>query len=126
MTDSTAITETHHTEHTDRTANGTNGAVRSANPATNGVKLVGEAFVPGASLLMDGKVVNGAAHVAAGIGIKMLIGPVGLLLAAADSYSKSVTNKYLWDHVSDLVTKAKESRKGKGETEAEVASPPAK
>ncbi len=81
--------------------------------ATNGLKLVGETFVPGASLIMDGNIVNGAAHVAAGIGIKALLGPVGLLLAAADSYSKSVTDKYLWDHVGDLVTKAKESRKAK-------------
>ncbi|CDY73251.1 hypothetical protein BGLT_02668 [Caballeronia glathei] len=119
MKDNISVAETPRTE---RTANGTNTTVvRSTSPATNGVKLVGEAFVPGASLLMDGNVVNGAAHVAAGIGIKMLFGPVGLLLAAADSYSKSVTDKYLWDHVGDLVNKAKENRKAK----AEAASPPA-
>ncbi|MGA8033838.1 MAG: DUF6072 family protein [Casimicrobiaceae bacterium] len=86
--------------------------------AANGIKLVGETFVPGASLIMDGNIVNGAAHAAAGIGIKLVFGPVGLLLAAADSYSKSVTDKYLWDHVGDLVTKAQESRKAK------VAIPP--
>ncbi|WP_144404075.1 DUF6072 family protein [Caballeronia cordobensis] len=87
---------------------------------TNGVKLVGEAFVPGASLLMDGNVVNGAAHVAAGLGIKMLLGPAGLLLAAADSYSKSVTDKYLWDHVGDLVSKAKENREARKTRKAEA------
>lgn len=90
-------------------------------PVANGIKLVGEAFVPGASLLMDGKVVNGAAHVAAGIGIKLLLGPVGLLLAAADSYSKSVSDKYLWNHVGELVSKARSSRQAK----AAVAVAPA-
>ncbi|BCQ27157.1 hypothetical protein NK8_53460 (plasmid) [Caballeronia sp. NK8] len=118
MKDNIAVAETPHTE---KITSDTPAVVRSTSPATNGVKLVGEAFVPGASLLMDGNVVNGAAHVAAGIGIKMLFGPVGLLLAAADSYSKSVTDKYLWNHVSDLVDKAKETRRAR----AEAARPPA-
>ena len=120
MKDNLAVASTPHTE-TIENSQGT--VVSSRTPVTNGVKLVGEAFVPGASLLMDGKVVNGAAHVAAGIGIKMLFGPAGLLLAAADSYSKSVTDKYLWDHVGDLVSKAKETREArktrKAETQAE-------
>lgn len=32
----------------------------------NAVKLLGEAFVPGASLLMDGKIVEGSIHLVAG------------------------------------------------------------
>jgi hypothetical protein len=119
MKDNLAVASTPHTEPVESS---TDAAPVKRTPVTNGVKLVGEAFVPGASLLMDGNVVNGAAHVAAGIGIKMLFGPAGLLLAAADSYSKSVTDKYLWNHVSDLVSQAKEnhearkSRKARAET----------
>jgi hypothetical protein len=116
MKDNLAVASTPQTE----TVESRQGAlVSSRSPVTNGVKLVGEAFVPGASLLMDGKVVNGAAHVAAGIGIKMLFGPAGLLLAAADSYSKSVTDKYLWDHVGDLVSKAKDTREARKTRKAE-------
>ncbi|SAL73608.1 hypothetical protein AWB74_04515 [Caballeronia arvi] len=116
MKDNLAVASTPQTE-TVESRQGT--VVSSRSPVTNGVKLVGEAFVPGASLLMDGKVVNGAAHVAAGIGIKMLFGPAGLLLAAADSYSKSVTDKYLWDHVGDLVSKAKDTREARKTRKAE-------
>jgi hypothetical protein len=68
----------------------------------NGVKLVGEAIIPGASLMLDGKVVNGAAHAAVGLAARIVIGPAALVLAAADSYSKSVSDKYLWDHARDL------------------------
>ncbi len=90
----------------------------------NGVKLVGEVLVPGASLLMDGKLGNGAAHAVVGLGIKAMFGPVGWLLAAADSYSKSVSDKYLWDHASELVSKARESRKN-GAAAAETEAPAA-
>lgn len=68
----------------------------------NGVKLVGEAIIPGASLMLDGKVVNGAAHAVVGLAARLAIGPAGLVLAAADSYSKSVSDKYLWDHARDI------------------------
>lgn len=66
---------------------------------TNGVKLVGEALLPGASLLMDGKFVDGAAHVVVGIGARILLGPVGVLIVAGDSFSKSVAGRHLWDYV---------------------------
>lgn len=68
----------------------------------NGVKLVGEAVVPGASLMLDGKVVNGAAHAVVGLAARLAIGPAGLVLVAADSYSKSVSDKYLWEHAREL------------------------
>lgn len=74
----------------------------SARVFANGVKLVGEALIPGASLMLDGKIVNGAAHAAAGLAARLVIGPAGLVLAAADSYSKSVSDKYLWQHVREI------------------------
>lgn len=61
----------------------------------NAVKLVGEAFVPGASLLMDGKILPGAAHVIVGGLARLALGPVGLLLVAANSYATSATGKNL-------------------------------
>src|SRR5262245_28259426 len=67
----------------------------------NGVKIIGETLLPGASLLLDGNVPNGALHAVAGIGARMLLGPIGLLLVAADSYSKSVSEKYLWQHATE-------------------------
>ncbi len=79
---------------------------------TNGVKLVGETILPGASLLMDGSFVNGAAHVAAGAAAAAFVAPWAVLLVVADSFSKSVSGKNLWEHVNI----------GKKTTEAEVVA----
>lgn len=61
----------------------------------NAVKLVGEAFVPGASLLMEGQILPGAAHLIVGAAARALLGPVGLVLVAANSYARSTTGKGL-------------------------------
>ena len=79
---------------------------------TNGVKLVGETILPGASLLMDGSFVNGAAHVAAGAAAAAFVAPWAVVLVVADSFSKSVSGKNLWEHVNI----------GKKTTEAEVVA----
>ena len=79
---------------------------------TNGVKLVGETILPGASLLMDGSFVNGAAHVAAGAAAAAFVAPWAVLLVVADSFSKSVSGKNLWEHVNI----------GKKTTESEVVA----
>ena len=65
----------------------------------NGIKLVGETMLPGASLLLDGNLVNGAAHVAVGAAAAAFVAPWAVLLVVADSFSKSVSGKNLWDHV---------------------------
>jgi Family of unknown function (DUF6072) len=59
----------------------------------NAVKLVGEYFLPGASRLLDGEVKDGVVHLAAGVVARMFLGPFGLLLVKANSYSRSVTGK---------------------------------
>ena len=41
----------------------------------NGIKLVGETMLPGASLLLDGNLVNGAAHVAVGAAAAAFVAP---------------------------------------------------
>ena len=66
----------------------------------NGVKLVGEAVLPGASLLLDGNLLNGAAHVAVGAAAAAFVAPWAVLLVVADSFSKSVSGKNLWDHIN--------------------------
>lgn len=70
----------------------------------NSVKLFGEyAVIPGASLLLDGNIKLGVVHAAAGIAGRMLLGPLGLpawVLAAANSYAKSCTNKNLYQLVT--------------------------
>lgn len=61
----------------------------------NAVKLAGEAFVPGASLLLDGKILSGAAHAIVGAWAGAALGPIGLALVIANSYASSTTGKNL-------------------------------
>jgi uncharacterized protein DUF6072 len=64
-----------------------------------GLKLAGETMVPGASLLLDGEVASGMAHLVVGTLARMAFGPLGLLVVAADSYSKSVSGKSLLEQI---------------------------
>jgi hypothetical protein len=66
----------------------------------NAVKLVGEALLPGASLLMDGKILQGGAHFLVGAAARALLGPVGWVLVAVNSYSTSTTGKGLLNQFS--------------------------
>lgn len=65
----------------------------------NAVKLASEGLVaPGASLLLDGDFKGGGAHLIVGLVAKALLGPIGWLLVAADSFSKSTTGKNVYAH----------------------------
>ena len=69
----------------------------------NTVKLVSEVLVvPGTSELLEGHIVSGAVHAVLGIAARTLLGVPGMLLVAADSYSSSVTGKYLHEQVMTL------------------------
>jgi hypothetical protein len=74
----------------------------------NGVKLVGEAILPGASQMLDGRVGNGLLHTAAsGLALAML-GPIGGLVSIAirlNSFSSSVNNRNLWDLTSESINR---------------------
>jgi hypothetical protein len=61
----------------------------------NAIKLVGEAFAPGASLLMDGKILPGTAHLVTGLLLRSVIGPIGYGLVIANSYASSTTGRNL-------------------------------
>jgi hypothetical protein len=66
-----------------------------ASTSQNAIKLVGEAILPGASLLMDGKILQGGAHLLAGALAKAFLGPIGIAVVIANSYSNSTTGKNL-------------------------------
>ena len=68
----------------------------------NTIKLVGEYLVPGASGLVDGDIKAGVGHTLLGVAGLTLLGPTGLILAKANSYSYSVSEKHLHQHVMDL------------------------
>jgi hypothetical protein len=61
-----------------------------------GVKIAGEAVLaPGASLLLDGKVLEGGTHLLGAMVARWALGPIGWLLVAGNSYCKSVTGEHL-------------------------------
>lgn len=65
-----------------------------------GVKILGEVgLAPGTSRLLDGKIVEGGLHVIGGIAARALLGPIGWVLVAANSYSRSVSNQHLHEHL---------------------------
>jgi hypothetical protein len=74
----------------------------------NGVKLVGEIVVPGASLLLDGEIKAGIGHAAVGLVTWGLLGPARLLVSA-NSFSKSVTDQHLHTHLLDSLNSMKNS-----------------
>ncbi len=92
----------------------------AGNVLANGAKLIGETVLPGASLLLDGKFVNGALHSVAGIGARLALGPIGVALICADSFSKSVTDKNLWDHASEAYHANAEKRAAAKAAKAEA------
>lgn len=79
--------------------------VTTSEKAVNVAKLVGEVVVtPGASLLVDGKIAAGGLHVVLGVAARVFLGVPGILLVAANSYSKSVTKKSLLQHITGNAT----------------------
>ena len=77
----------------------------------NGAKLLGDfTVVPGSSLLVDGKIVEGGAHAILGFVAARAIGPFGWFLVAANSYSKSSSGSGLYEHLSELLSGKKGKR----------------
>jgi hypothetical protein len=93
---------------------------------TNGVKLIGEAILPGTSLLMDGKFSEGATHAVVGIGARLAFGPLGALVVAADSFSKSVNDKNLWEYAPDGMFTRQGEAAGASPAEPAAKNTPAK
>ncbi|MCA9689273.1 MAG: hypothetical protein KC636_06660 [Myxococcales bacterium] len=84
----------------------------------NTLRLIGDvAIAPGTSLLVDGKFKAGAARVAAGLVARAVLGPVGWLAVAADSYTKSTTGRGLIDRIRDRNRKNEGSVEDGGEVD---------
>jgi hypothetical protein len=81
----------------------TSSELSSGTVIGRGIKIAGEALVaPGSSLILDGKILPGAAHVVGGLLARWALGPIGWLLVAANSYSQSVTGKNLPEQVEAM------------------------
>jgi hypothetical protein len=72
---------------------------------TNGLKVIGETILPGTSQLMEGNVASGAGHAITGIAARILIGPIGWGIVAANSFSKSVSGNSLLDMARGVIKK---------------------
>lgn len=77
-------------------------SVLSSPSTQNAIKLVGESFLPGASLLMNGQIANGGAHMLVGALAKMLLGPIGVAVVIGNSFSTATTGKNLLEQLSSL------------------------
>jgi hypothetical protein len=75
-----------------------------SNVLGNGIKLVGEAVVPGASQFLDGRVGRGLMHAAASAVALALLGPIGGMVSLAlrvNSFSTSVGDRNLFQLAAD-------------------------
>ena len=88
--------------------------MEESNATKNGIKLLGERLLPGASLMMEGKIAAGGAHTIASTLARLLLGPTGVALVVANSFSSSATGKNLLKHL----------RPGKDEAEAAPEAAP--
>lgn len=77
----------------------------------NGVKAVAEiGVVPGASLLADGDVRSGTLHVLSGVVARAIFGPIGWFAVGADSFSRSLTGKHIYEHFFNVDVDVKKVR----------------
>jgi len=95
-----------------------------SNVTGNGVKLLGEALLPGASLMMDGNIIVGGAHTIVSTLARLVLGPFGVALVAANAYSSSVTGKGLLAQVAQVAQRMK--KPAAAAAEAPVDAAPAK
>ena len=67
--------------------------------AMNGVKAIADVGVlPGLSRLLDGHVKSGVLHVLTALVAGSVFGPLGWYAVGANSFSKSVSGKHLYQH----------------------------
>jgi hypothetical protein len=70
----------------------------------NALKFFGETmFLPGSSLMWEGRIGSGVLHTVAAVAAGGLLGPLGTLMVIANSYSKSVNDQNLWELGSPAV-----------------------
>jgi hypothetical protein len=70
-----------------------NDSVKSA------VHVASEFVVPGGSNLIEGDFVQGGIHAVLGLVAKSMFGLPGLILVAANSFTKAETGRHLYEHL---------------------------
>ena len=77
---------------------------------THGVKLAGDTLLaPGTSLLLEGRVIEGSLHVIVGVAARALLGPIGWLAVAANSYASATTGKNLLQQATQALQQVRSS-----------------
>lgn len=69
-------------------------------PLKTGLQFVSEIVIPGGSNLVNGDFSQGALHFGLGILAKALLGGPGLLLVAANSFTKATTGQHIHESLN--------------------------
>lgn len=77
----------------------------------NGIKILGEGMLPGASLLMDEKVGPGLVHMGAALIARAAFGVPGIAVVAANSLCTSITGKGLMGNITEIVIEKAANKK---------------
>lgn len=68
-------------------------------PVKKTMLFTSEYLVPGGSNLIKGDLKQGGLHVALGFAAKMVFGLPGLLAVSANSFTKAMTGRHLYEHL---------------------------
>ena len=83
----------------------------------HGVELAGDTLLaPGTSLLLEGRVIEGSLHVIVGLAARALLGPIGWLAVAANSYASATTGKNLFQQATQALQQVRSSTTPTGTT----------
>lgn len=80
--------------------------MNNSDKALNGAKLVGETYLPGSSLLIDGDILGGGAYAAAGFIAGRFLGLPGKIFVASESFTRSIAGKGLVEMAADAAGSA--------------------
>jgi hypothetical protein len=89
----------------------------------NAIRLAGDVmFLPGTSLIVDGDLRGGGTRALLGVAAGAMLGPIGWLAVAADSYTKSTTGVGLLERIREKRDERRAERRA--ERSAAPATPP--
>jgi hypothetical protein len=80
-------------------------------PLKNTLKFASEFVVPGGSNFLNGDLKQGAIHLIAGAAAAVLLGPVGVILVGANSFTKATTGHHVHEHLGLLGEKSAAGKK---------------
>lgn len=77
----------------------------SLDSVKKGVMFTSEYILPGGSNLVQGNIKQAGLHAALGLLARSVFGVPGLLLVSANSFTKAVTGRHLYEHLG-LISRA--------------------